>query len=77
MSDGRIDCHTKVPMQCAGSAIFRSNICKVPRSREILQGLPSDRIRVFSTPQEFLNHHQNGPARSWSTGDDEIEEEEN
>ena len=65
MGDGRIDCHTRIPMQCAGAAIFRANVCKVPRSSDVLQDLGLDRIRVFATPQEFLDHHENGKARSW------------
>lgn len=65
LGDGRVECHTRVPMQCAGSAIFRANICKVPRDSSVLHGLPADRIGVFATPQEFLNHHENGMATSW------------
>lgn len=62
--EGRVDCHTRVPMQCAGAAIFRGNVCKSPHDPERLV-LPQDTVRVFSNDQEFLNHHRNGKARSW------------
>lgn len=42
--------------QCAGAAIFFSNICKLSRDLH-RDSLPSDRETVFSTPQEFIDHH--------------------
>lgn len=66
--DGRVDCHTRVPMQCAGSAIFRANICKVPRDQTVLQDLKVDTIRVFATPEEFISHHGKSRSQSWSDG---------
>lgn len=42
--------------QCAGLAIFRTNICKSPRYRDILT-LPQDKTTVFASPAEFIDHH--------------------
>jgi hypothetical protein len=50
------ECHTRTGAQCAGFAIFRTNICKVPRDPEALR-LPADRETVFATAPEFLNYH--------------------
>ena len=58
-SETKFECHTLLPHQCAGSAIYRANVCKTPRDPQILQ-LRSNRKLVFSTPQEFLKHHQRG-----------------
>ncbi len=49
-------CHVRVPQQCAGAAIYRANVCKSPRSPEMLR-LPSDERTCFSRPDEFLKHH--------------------
>lgn len=56
-SETQFECHTLLGAQCAGSAIYRANVCKKPRDGEIL-ALPADRKIVFSTPIEFLNHHK-------------------
>ena len=48
--------------QCAGAAIFRANISKLPRDRAIGR-LPKDPERVFAHPGEFKNHHQRTKAR--------------
>lgn len=60
--DGRVECHTKktaedVPYQCAGSAIFRTHVHKSPRDANVLV-LPANKRLVFSTNQEFFDHHQ-------------------
>lgn len=57
-SETVIDCHTKkgVNIQCAGAAIYRANVCKLPSHEEILV-LPVDRELVFATPMEFIGHH--------------------
>ncbi len=55
-SDLLIHCHTKLGPQCAGAAIYRANIGKVPRDRKVLRLLP-DKMTVFSWPTEFINHH--------------------
>lgn len=52
-----IDCHTVIPWQCAGSAIYRANVGKVPRDASLLR-LPPDKKCVFSTPMEFIEHHK-------------------
>jgi hypothetical protein len=50
------DCHTVSNQQCAGFAIYRANVCKVPYDPKALR-LPEDRVRVFANPPEFLSHH--------------------
>lgn len=54
------------PHQCAGLAVFRSNVGKLPRDPEV-QVLPSDRENVFSSNAEFINHHRSSPFgfESW------------
>jgi len=47
-------------LQCAGSAIFRSNICKSSRVPDVAR-MPADRESVFARPNEFMEHHQMGP----------------
>jgi hypothetical protein len=51
-----IDCHTISNQQCAGSAIYRANVCKSPRRADLLR-LPADKIKVFSFG-EFKAHHE-------------------
>lgn len=55
-SDAMIPCHTLIGAQCAGAAIFRKHMCKLPRDAEILQ-LAADRVLVFATPAELIEHH--------------------
>lgn len=55
--DGKVPCHALKGPQCAGLAIYRGNICKLPRDREALV-LDADRQSVFSNPDEFLEHHK-------------------
>lgn len=50
-----IDCHTLRGAQCAGSAIYRRNVCK--RVDPPLLELPADKVQVFASPMEFLAHH--------------------
>lgn len=59
-ADGRIDCHTLIGAQCAGSAIYRRNVCKLDRDPAVLR-LEADRARVFRSPAEFLAHHGDEP----------------
>lgn len=56
-SESRMNCHTLRGAQCAGAAIYRSNICKRMIDKTLLV-LPSDRIAVFSNRGEFLEHHK-------------------
>jgi hypothetical protein len=57
MGDSPIDCHTIKGPQCAGSAIFRANICKSPRD-PVTISLPQDKNRVFANLMQFIEHHK-------------------
>lgn len=57
-SDDAVPCHALEGPQCAGLAIFRANICKLPRDPNVLR-LPKDWNTVFDHPQQFINHHSN------------------
>lgn len=52
-----LGCHTMAGAQCAGGAIYRANLCKIPRDPSLLR-LPSDRETVFDSPREFREHHE-------------------
>lgn len=67
-SDVAIACHITIPensafgdwdnddlLQCAGAAIYRSNIAKSPRNPEVAT-LPADRETVFGFG-EFVEYH--------------------
>jgi hypothetical protein len=54
-SDDQIACHTLKGVQCAGAAIYRANVFKLPRDPECLK-LPADRKNVFGF-NEFEEHH--------------------
>lgn len=56
-SDAMMDCHVLAGAQCAGSSIFRANICKRSRYSEVLS-LPADRKNVFANTDEFAKHHE-------------------
>ena len=58
-----IPCHTLKGAQCAGAAIYRTNVCKLHVADGVLL-LPADRERVFATPLEFKAHHEKGPKGS-------------
>lgn len=61
-SDTHINCHAQTgPAQCAGSAIYRANVGKLPRDPSILR-LKPDREAVFATPMEFQAHHKDVAA---------------
>lgn len=53
----KVFCHCISNQQCAGIAIYRANVCKAPRDSSQLK-LPSDHKAVFSTPNEFMEHHK-------------------
>lgn len=53
----KVACHVHPNVQCAGLAIYRGNVCKLPRDQNVLV-LPPDRELVFATPNEFLEHHK-------------------
>lgn len=54
--DEMIQCHVIRNQQCAGAAIFRKNIAKLPRDQDCLM-LPADREKVFASPGQFTEHH--------------------
>lgn len=54
--EANIECHALQGAQCAGAAIYRANMCKLPRDPDILR-LPANRASVFATPMEFREHH--------------------
>lgn len=54
--ESRIECHTIEGAQCAGAAIYRTNVAKLPHNRALLL-LPADREGCFKTPMEFRGHH--------------------
>lgn len=56
LGDEAYPCHAFKGPQCAGMAIFRGNIAKLPRDPRVLR-LPADRRGVFATAGEFLEHH--------------------
>ncbi len=50
--------------QCAGAAIFRSNIGATDFLPRVLYSLPRDTRRVFSNIQQFVAHHLGVSERS-------------
>jgi hypothetical protein len=54
-SDFPYPCHTVTNQQCAGMAIFRRNIIKMPRPPALI--LEKDKETVFANQDEFLAHH--------------------
>lgn len=63
-SDEPIACHETIQvsdswegaLQCAGSAIFRDNVCKSPRDPAVAVG-PVNKRLVFASSKEFKEHH--------------------
>lgn len=49
-------------------AIFRANVFKSPRFKEILI-LPPDTKLVFANDKEFIDYHRSNPVRSWELED--------
>jgi hypothetical protein len=47
-------CHCTKNQQCAGLAIFRANVCKLPRCALLLE---ANRDLVFASDDEFKKHH--------------------
>lgn len=56
-SDTAYPCHAFLGPQCAGLAIYRANVAKLPRSPHV-QRLNADRVAVFASIKEFLAHHK-------------------
>ncbi len=61
-SESPMNCHVLEGAQCAGAAIYRSNICKRMVDKSLLV-LPPDRETVFSNRAEFLSHHGAPPVK--------------
>ena len=55
-SDQVVTCHTAGNQQCAGIAIYRANVCKLPMPPNLR--LPADKEKVFGWPTEFTDHHE-------------------
>lgn|ERR1041384_3997814 len=60
-----IDCHALVSksgaaFQCAGAAIYRANIAKKCWPQTGALELPRNKIKVFTSPMEFQEHHTKG-----------------
>lgn len=58
--DGRMECHTRnlhdgSACECAGGAIFRSNVCKSVTGDRLR--LKADKARVLASDVEFARHH--------------------
>jgi hypothetical protein len=51
-----LECHMKEGSQCAGGAIYRGNVCKLPRDRSLLV-LPQNKDTVIASRAEFMAHH--------------------
>lgn len=67
LSDEALPCHLTITdesdpfdhrpiVHCVGTGIFRANICKMPRDRNIPREAP-DKKTVFASLQEFAAHH--------------------
>lgn len=54
-NDGEADWDQPGLLQCAGAAIYRSNVCKSPRDPHVAT-LPRDTDLVFGMG-EFIPHH--------------------
>lgn len=54
--EGAAECHTLLGAQCAGLAVYRANVSKLPRDPKALR-LPVDRKQCFASPYEFSDHH--------------------
>jgi hypothetical protein len=48
-------CHCTTNRQCAGIAIYRRNVAKLPRPPNLV--LQADREKVFASRQQFTEHH--------------------
>ena len=57
LSDVPYACHALRNAECAGLAIFRANISKIPRDRSVLR-LAANKKTVFSSPGAFLAYHR-------------------
>ena len=60
-SEMQFPCHRTIEQreqhQCAGMAIYRANVVKIPRDPSTLR-LPADKSAVFAAAPEFVEHHR-------------------
>lgn len=68
-NETRMECHTQLGAQCAGAAIYRRNTCKRVDPPHLV--LEKNHETVFSTPMEFVAHHQSPPIPTIPTISDE------
>lgn len=61
--DDTAECHVHAPLLCAGMAIYRTNVGKRLRDEDVPR-LPGDKVSVFATPKEFIDHHRQGVVSS-------------
>lgn len=59
-SNTLVPCHTIENQQCAGIAIYRRNVMRLPIHPLLI--LEADKTKVFANPQEFTDHHTNTGA---------------
>lgn len=64
--EARIDCHAIIGPQCAGAAIYRANVGKLPRDKTLFM-LLADRKLAFAGPGEFVRHHEKHEKRMKKT----------
>jgi hypothetical protein len=55
-SDVVSNCHVHQRNQCAGLAIYRTNVSKLVFPPVLM--LPADKNKVFASAQEFSSHHR-------------------
>lgn len=53
----KVMCHCIGNQQCAGLAMYRANVCKIPRDSSILT-LGENIATVFKSKEEFKEHHE-------------------
>ena len=74
-ADDMVLCHlrTEEDCQCVGLAIYRANVCKIPRGDQISRD--PDHAAVFSSPAEFHEHHTFGKPlpENWMFARHEID----
>lgn len=58
-ADSVTKCHCFKNQQCAGLAIYRRNVAKLPLPPNLI--LDKDKVLVFASRKEFTDHHQIGP----------------
>ncbi len=64
-SNTMINCHVVCNQQCAGVAIYRRNVLRLPAPPLLV--LSADKVKVFATPLEFIEHHRASPVTKRKT----------